>query len=91
MVQVPRRVKRPPSPPNRFPRRPEPTGRSLEGEVGPPSIAIAPPAAQQAESQQARTALPKTASTIPLWTLAGLALLAAAALVRGIRARKAKA
>jgi len=66
----------------------EPAGRSLEGEIAPPSIAIAP-AAPQAEAQQARTTLPKTASTMPLWLIAGFALLGAAALLRGLRTRRA--
>lgn len=65
-----------------------PTGRALQGEIAPSSIVIAPPAPQP-ESPQGRTALPKTASTWPLWAIAGTVLLAGAAVVRLARARQA--
>jgi LPXTG-motif cell wall-anchored protein len=60
-----------------------PTGRSREGEIAPPSIAVAPP------SQQARASLPKTGSATPLVALAGLVLLAGGAILRGWRSVRA--
>jgi hypothetical protein len=68
-----------------IPQPSEPAGRSLEGEIAPPSIAIAPPAQP---AQQARTRLPKTASTMPLWGITGLGLLAGAVLLRSLGTRR---
>lgn len=51
----------------------EPTGEVQEGELAPPSLAIAEPA------------LPKTGSVTTLIMLAGFALLGGAAFVRGVR------
>jgi hypothetical protein len=62
-----------------------PAGRSLEGDVAPPSVTVAS-ATTQPESQQARASLPGTASATPLWLLGGLGFLAAAGLVRRLRA-----
>jgi LPXTG-motif cell wall-anchored protein len=56
-----------------------PTGRIQEGELAPPSVAIAQP------TQQARARLPKTGSATPLVVLAGLTFLFGAALIRGWR------
>jgi hypothetical protein len=57
----------------------QPTGEELKGEIAPPSIAVAEPVLE------ARAALPRTASAMPLVGLAGLMLLVAAAFIRGWR------
>ena len=61
----------------------KPEAPSLVGEAAPPTLAIAEP--QVPVSQQARAELPKTASNVPLFAVAGLALLLGAALLRGVR------
>jgi LPXTG-motif cell wall-anchored protein len=61
----------------------EPEAPAVVGEVAPPTLAIAEP--QVPVSQQARAELPKTASNIPLFAMAGLALLLGGALLRGVR------
>lgn len=64
------------------------TGRSLEGEIAPPSVAIAA-TPQPSEMKQARATLPKTASATPRWAAAGLGLLICAAVLRAVRRRTA--
>jgi LPXTG-motif cell wall-anchored protein len=59
-----------------------PEAPRLAGEEAPPTLAVAEP---QAPAQQARAELPKTASNIPLFAIAGLALLLGAAMLRGVR------
>ncbi len=61
----------------------KPEAPSVVGEVAPPTLTIAEPEAPV--SQQARAELPKTASNLPLFAVAGLALLLGAALLRGVR------
>lgn len=53
------------------------------GEVAPPTLAVTEP--QAPVPQQARAELPKTASNLPLFAIAGVALLLGAALLRGVR------
>jgi LPXTG-motif cell wall-anchored protein len=61
-----------------------PSGPTEVGQLAPPSLAI------QAEGQQARAALPKTASNLPLVALAGLMMLLGAAVLRARRTRESQ-
>ena len=71
---------------NTKPKAMTPTGRSQQGEFAPASIAIAPahiPPRQDA--RVARATLPKTASELPLFALAGACLIALAGIVHAHR------
>lgn len=61
----------------------KPETPAVVGEVAPPTLAVAEP--QGPVPQQARAELPKTASNLPLFAIAGVALLLGAALLKGVR------